>query len=73
MYVQAKKLQSVPDRSDLVFKASRVIVTRAETLKPLPPTDDLVFGRVSRVPFYETSWTLCSLFFLTLFSTAPII
>ena len=28
-------------------KASRVIVTRAETLKPLPPTDDLVFGRVS--------------------------
>lgn len=34
---------SKPSLADL--DASRVIVTRAETLKPLPPTDDLVFGK----------------------------
>ncbi|KAF9780991.1 branched-chain amino acid aminotransferase II [Thelephora terrestris] len=50
MYVPTKcslARPRIPDRSRILSKASRVIVTRAETLKPLPPTDDLVFGRHS--------------------------
>ena len=49
-------------------QASRVIVTRAEVLKPLPPTDDLVFGKVN--PFHEAS-ALYSL--RSTLSTTPII
>lgn len=31
----------------ILLQASRVVVTRAETLKPLPHNDDLVFGKVA--------------------------
>lgn len=51
----------------ILVQASRAIVTRAETLKPLPAADDLVFGKVCY--FYEVSAlrSLC-----TAFSIQPI-
>ena len=51
----------------ILVQASRVIVTRAETLKVLPATEDLVFGKVGT--FHEVS-ALCSL--CLAFSTLPI-
>ena len=51
----------------ILVQVSRLIVTRAESLKPLPATDDLVFGKVSVI--YEASAlrSLCPAF-----STQPI-